>query len=87
MNSLVEKEQQLRSTKTHDTAAVRLIQEGGYVSPSPHLWDDVLISMVLKKPVLLKGPSGSGKTKLAQTISHYFQSADAKHKLFSRFGC
>ncbi|QNK86316.1 AAA family ATPase [Sporosarcina sp. resist] len=72
MNSLVEKEQQLRSTKTHDTAAVRLIQEGGYVSPSPHLWDDVLISIVLKKPVLLKGPSGSGKTKLAQTISHYF---------------
>ena len=38
----------------------------------PHLWDDVLISVVLKKPVLLKGPSGSGKTKLAQTISHYF---------------
>jgi nitric oxide reductase NorQ protein len=72
MNPLVEQEQQLRSTKTHDTAAVRLIQEGGYVSPSPHLWDDVLISIVLKKPVLLKGPSGSGKTKLAQTISHYF---------------
>lgn len=72
MNSLVEKEQQLRSTKTHDTEAVRLIQEGGYVSPSPHLWDDVLISIVLKKPVLLKGPSGSGKTKLAQTISQYF---------------
>ncbi|MBO0600256.1 AAA family ATPase [Sporosarcina sp. E16_3] len=72
MNSLVENEQQLRTKKTHDTAAVRLIQEGGYVSPSPHLWDDVLISVVLKKPVLLKGPSGSGKTKLAQTISHYF---------------
>ena len=50
----------------------RLIQEGGYVSPSPYLWDDVLVSIVLKKPVLLKGPSGSGKTKLAQTISHYF---------------
>ncbi len=30
MNSLVEKEQQLRSTKTYDTAALRLIQEGGY---------------------------------------------------------
>jgi nitric oxide reductase NorQ protein len=73
MNPLVEKEQQLRSTKTHDSEAVRLIQEGGYVSPSPFLWDDVLISIVLKKPVLLKGPSGSGKTKLAQTISHYFQ--------------
>lgn len=72
MNTLVEQEQQLRSTKMHDNASVRLIQEGGYVSPSPHLWNDVLISIVLKKPVLLKGPSGSGKTKLAQTISHYF---------------
>ncbi|HJF32600.1 MAG TPA: AAA family ATPase [Sporosarcina psychrophila] len=72
MNPIVEKEQQLRSNKIHDAEAVRLIQEGGYVSPSPFLWDDVLISIVLKKPVLLKGPSGSGKTKLAQTISHYF---------------
>ncbi|MEK5070316.1 AAA family ATPase [Sporosarcina sp. FSL K6-1508] len=72
MNPIVEKEQQLRSSKIHDAEAVRLIQEGGYVSPSPFLWDDVLISIVLKKPVLLKGPSGSGKTKLAQTISHYF---------------
>ncbi|NYF24715.1 AAA family ATPase [Sporosarcina sp. JAI121] len=72
MNPIVEKEQELRSTKTHDSEAVRLIQEGGYVSPDPYLWEDVLISAVLKKPVLLKGPSGSGKTKLAQTISHYF---------------
>ena len=49
-----------------------LIQEGGYVSPDTYLWEDVLISIVLKKPVLLKGPSGSGKTKLAQSISNYF---------------
>ena len=53
----------------------------------PHLWEDVLVSIVLKKPVLLKGPSGSGKTKLAQSISHYFQSADAKRQLFSRSRC
>ncbi|MER2090426.1 MAG: AAA family ATPase [Sporosarcina sp.] len=72
MNPIVEKEQELRSTKTHDSEAIRLIQEGGYVSPDPYLWEDVLISAVLKKPVLLKGPSGSGKTRLAQTISHYF---------------
>jgi nitric oxide reductase NorQ protein len=72
MNPLVEQEQQLRSTKDYGSEAGRLIQDGGYVSPNPYLWDDVLISIVLKKPVLLKGPSGAGKTKLAQTISHYF---------------
>ena len=73
MNSIVEKEYALRSEKVHDVAAQRLIQEGGYVSPDPYLWEDVLVGIALKKPVLLKGPSGSGKTKLAQTISHYFQ--------------
>jgi nitric oxide reductase NorQ protein len=72
MNPLVEQEQQLRSTKDYGSEVERLIQDGGYVSPNPYLWDDVLISIVLKKPVLLKGPSGAGKTKLAQTISHYF---------------
>ncbi|MGG0668076.1 MoxR family ATPase [Lederbergia citrisecunda] len=49
-----------------------LIQEGGYISPTPDLWEDILVGVVLKKPVLLKGPSGSGKTKLAQSISHFF---------------
>ena len=49
-----------------------LIQEGGYVSPDEYLWEDVLLSIVLKKPVLLKGPSGAGKTKLAQSISNFF---------------
>lgn len=73
VNALVEKEQQIRSKRMHDQEAIRLIQEGGYVSPNPDLWEDVLISIVLKKPVLLKGPSGSGKTKLAQTISSYFK--------------
>src|SRR5690606_25372757 len=45
---------------------------GGYRSPDAHLLEDVLVSIALKKPVLLKGPSGSGKTKMAETISAYF---------------
>ena len=73
MHAIVEKELESRSGKLHEPAAGRLIQQGGYVSPDPYLWEDVLVSIVLKKPILLKGPSGSGKTKLAQTISHYFQ--------------
>ena len=56
----------------HSSNARNLIQEGGYISPDPYLWEDVLVSIVLKKPVLLKGPSGAGKTKLAQTVSNYF---------------
>ncbi|MFJ7936859.1 AAA family ATPase [Sporosarcina sp. NPDC096371] len=73
MNALIEQEHARRSGGTHESAAQLLIQQGGYVSPDAHLWEDVLVAVVLKKPVLLKGPSGSGKTKLAQTISHYFQ--------------
>ena len=73
MNALIEKEHAHRSEEIHESAAQLLIQQGGYVSPDAHLWEDVLVAIVLKKPVLLKGPSGSGKTKLAQTISHYFQ--------------
>ncbi len=72
MNSIVEKEHARRSGETYESAAQRLIQEGGYISPDSYLWEDVLVSIVLQKPVLLKGPSGSGKTKLAQTISNYF---------------
>ncbi|WP_318614483.1 ATP-binding protein [Sporosarcina sp. YIM B06819] len=73
MNALIEQEHARRSKNGHESAARLLIQQGGYVSPDAHLWEDVLVAIVLKKPVLLKGPSGSGKTKLAQTISHYFQ--------------
>lgn len=72
MSAIVEKERQNRITVKHEQANELLIQEGGYVSPDAYLWEDVLISVVLKKPVLLKGPSGSGKTKLAQSVSHYF---------------
>lgn len=71
MNAIVE-EQRLRSNRSHHPESEMLIQQGGYISPDPYVWEDVLISIVLKKPVLLKGPSGSGKTKLAQTVSNYF---------------
>lgn len=72
-NLLIDNEHARRSEEIHEATAQLLIQQGGYVSPDAHLWDDVLVAIALKKPVLLKGPSGSGKTKLAQTISHYFQ--------------
>lgn len=72
MNTRLQNEKNIRFDKNHDPSMQLLIQEGGYVSPDEHLWGDVLISIALKKPVLLKGPSGSGKTKLAQSISSYF---------------
>lgn len=70
--TMILNEQQKRRKRNQDAAMQLLIQEGGYVSPDAHLWEDILLSIVLKKPVLLKGPSGSGKTKLAQSISNYF---------------
>ena len=73
MNPIVENERTTRLGRKHDQAMELLIQEGGYVSPDAYLWGDVLVSIVLKKPILLKGPSGSGKTKLAQSVSNYFK--------------
>lgn len=73
MNQLIEKEREHRRTRTYEESFQRLIPSGGYRSPNPYLMEDVLLSIVLKKPVLLKGPSGSGKTKLAESISNYFQ--------------
>lgn len=72
MKEFIEKEQERRTQTVYTQEDQRLIQEGGYVSPTPYLWDDIRIAVTLKKPVLLKGPSGSGKTKLAQSVSHYF---------------
>lgn len=72
MNPIVENMQQQRSSRIHENTSIKLIQEGGYVSPDPFLWEDILVGIVLKKPVLLKGPSGSGKTKLAQSVSNFF---------------
>lgn len=73
MTSLTEQIQAIRNERTYTEEERLLIQQGGYVSPDPNLYDDVLIALSLKKPILLKGPSGSGKTRLAQSISALFQ--------------
>lgn len=73
MHAIIHEEQQKRIEQQYPNDMQLLIQEGGYISPNEHLWDDILVGVVLKKPVLLKGPSGAGKTKLAQTISDFFK--------------
>lgn len=73
MDSIIVNEQSDRQAREYEEQYAALLQEGGYISPIPDLWEDILIGVVLKKPVLLKGPSGSGKTKLAQSISHFFK--------------
>lgn len=73
MNLLIEQTLKMRENRAYTDEERLLIQEGGYVSPTPHLFEDILIAISLKKPVLLKGPSGSGKTRLAQSISALFQ--------------
>ena len=72
MDPFITHERSNRRSNSYGQQDATLIQEGGYISPIPHLWEDILIGVILKKPVLLKGPSGSGKTKLAQSISHFF---------------
>lgn len=72
MIELIKKEQELRTNRLHSEEDSDLIGSGGYVSPIDHLYEDVLIAVSLKKPVLLKGPTGSGKTKLAETVSYFF---------------
>ncbi|WP_262173087.1 ATP-binding protein [Saccharococcus sp. Marseille-Q5394] len=72
MDSFIANERANRHERKYENQYTALIQEGGYISPIPDLWEDILIGVILKKPVLLKGPSGSGKTKLAQSISHFF---------------
>lgn len=72
MLDIIQIEQEKRIQQKHTSDMALLIQEGGYISPNSHLWQDILVGVVLRKPVLLKGPSGAGKTKLAQTVSHFF---------------
>lgn len=73
MNILIDNERNQRIGRSYSEEDSFLIREGGYVSPGEHLWEDVILSVVLKKPVLLKGPAGAGKTKLADSISSFFQ--------------
>ncbi|MGB3261798.1 AAA family ATPase [Paenisporosarcina sp.] len=70
--SLILQSQSTRKQRTHSEDHSALIGRGGYMSPLPHLWEDLLLSVVLQKNILLKGPSGSGKTKLAESISSFF---------------
>lgn len=72
MHDLVEKVKNERLARVYSEEQALLIGNGGYISPDPTLWQDVLISVALQKPVLLKGPAGSGKTKLAESVSAYF---------------
>lgn len=72
MNDLIKIEQEVRLSRGHSVEDERLIGTGGYLSPNEHLFNDVLIAISLKKPVLFKGPTGAGKTKLAETVSQFF---------------
>ncbi|MGX9134490.1 ATP-binding protein [Rummeliibacillus sp. JY-2-4R] len=72
MHQIIQQEQSIRKDRQHSKEDSLLIGKSGYISPNDYLWDDVLLSVTLKKPVLLKGPSGSGKTKMAESLSHFF---------------
>ncbi|UQW96072.1 MoxR family ATPase [Rummeliibacillus sp. G93] len=72
MQQLIQKERKKRKTREYNEEQLLLIGEGGYISPNDHLWLDVLFTVTLKKPVLLKGPAGAGKTKMAESISDFF---------------
>lgn len=73
IKSIIEQTQTKRLERKHTIDHAVLIGKGGYLSPLEHLWDDLLLSVVLQKNILLKGPSGSGKTKLAESISSFFE--------------
>lgn len=73
MYKLIEDQIAERTNRTIAPTFQNLIPKGGYKSPTDYLYEDVLLSMALQKPVLLKGPSGSGKTKLAESVAALFQ--------------
>lgn len=72
MHEIILQQQAKRQSRTHSKEDLLLVGEGGYISPNKFLWEDVLLSVTLQKPVLLKGPAGSGKTKMAESLSHFF---------------
>ncbi|HEY4579245.1 MAG TPA: MoxR family ATPase [Savagea sp.] len=47
-------------------------QTFGFIPSVPYLWEDVIATASLNKPILLKGPTGSGKTKFAESIAEHF---------------
>ncbi|MBK3493956.1 MoxR family ATPase [Viridibacillus sp. YIM B01967] len=73
MHTFIEKLKVERFARIYSEEDSLLVGKGGYISPDPTLWEDVLLSISLQKPVLLKGPAGSGKTKLAESVSAYFR--------------
>ncbi|SIT80775.1 ATP-binding protein [Edaphobacillus lindanitolerans] len=72
MEAIIGEERKERLSRRYGEEDSVLIGTGGYVSPDPHLWEDVLTAVVIRRPVLLKGPTGSGKTKLAESVSGFF---------------
>lgn len=73
MHELIQQEIAKRTSREIAAHFQNLIPQGGYMSPDKHLYEDIILSVVLQKSVLLKGPSGSGKTKLAESIAALFQ--------------
>lgn len=73
MHKIIEQQIDQRTTREIKEQFKNLIPAGGYKSPDENLFEDILLSVVLQKAVLLKGPSGSGKTKLAESIASLFQ--------------
>lgn len=72
MHKMIEQQIESRTNREIKEQYQLLIPTGGYKSPDEHLFEDILLSVVLQKAVLLKGPSGSGKTKLAESIAALF---------------
>ncbi|WP_347318799.1 MoxR family ATPase [Rossellomorea sp. RS05] len=58
-----------RKEAYHHEKDQSLVREGGYTSSEDFIIEDCLISLTLRKNLLLKGPTGSGKTKLSDTLS------------------
>lgn len=73
MHKIIEQQIEERNNRVIALEFQNLIPTGSYKSPNEFLYEDILLSVSLQKPVLLKGPSGSGKTKLAESIAALFK--------------
>lgn len=72
MHKIIEQQIEKRTNREIKQSFKSLIPIGGYKSPDENLFEDILLSVVLQKAVLLKGPSGAGKTKLAESVAALF---------------